>query len=47
MKGATDMFTLAITVVVLSVLHGLAWHDEPAPKPVLVGRINRKQESHE
>jgi hypothetical protein len=47
MKGSTNMFTLAITVVVLSVLYGLAWHNEPARKPVLVGRSNKKLESHE
>jgi len=41
------MFTLLITVVVLSVLYGLAWHNEPARKTMLVGRINQKQESHE
>jgi hypothetical protein len=41
------MFTLLVTVVVLSVLYGLAWHNEPARKRVLVGRINKKQESHE
>ena len=35
------MFTLAITVVVLSVLYGLAWHNEPARKRVLGGRINK------
>ena len=41
------MFTLLITVVVLSVLYVLAWHNEPPRKPMLVGRINKKQESHE
>ena len=41
------MFTLLITVVVLSVLYGLAWHNEPARKATLAGRINKKQESHE
>jgi hypothetical protein len=37
------MFTLAITVVVLSVLYGLAWHNEPARQPVLVRRGNGKK----
>jgi len=41
------MFTLLITVVVLSVFCGLAWHNEPARKRVLVDRINKKQKSHE
>ena len=41
------MFTLAVAVVVLSILYGLAWHNEPARKSVLEGRINKKQESHE
>jgi len=41
------MFTLAIAVVVLSVLYGLLWHNEPARKPTLEGRISEEQESHE
>ena len=41
------MFTLTITVVVLSVLYGLAWHNEPARKPARIGRIDKKQEPHE
>ena len=41
------MFTLLISVVVLSVLYGLSWHNEPARKPMLAGRINKKQGSHE
>jgi len=42
MKGATNMFTLTITVVVLSVLYRLAWRIEPARK-----RISKTQKSHE
>jgi len=41
------MFTLTITDAVLSVLYGLAWHDEPAGQPVLVRRVNGKKEFHE
>ena len=41
------MFTLTITVVVLSVLYGLAWHNEPARRPVQVRRANEKNEFHE
>ena len=35
------MFTLLITVVVLSVLYGLAWHNEPARKPA--GRSHQQE----
>jgi hypothetical protein len=41
------MFTLAITVAVLSVLYGLAWHNEPARQPDLVRRANGKKEFYE
>ncbi len=41
------MFVLIIATVVLSVLYGLAWHNEPTRKPVEVRRTNRKPESHE
>lgn len=37
------MITLAITVV-LSVLYGLAWHNEPARRRVLVRRAETKKE---
>ena len=41
------MFLLAIVTVLLSLLYGLAWHNEPAREPVQVGRTNREQEPHE
>ena len=41
------MFTLAIVVVVLSMLYGLAWHNEPARQPVPAQRANEKKEFHE
>ena len=41
------MFVLTIATVLLSVLYGLTWHNEPARERVLVRRTNRKQESHE
>ena len=41
------MFTLTITVAVLSVLYGLAWHNELARLPVLLRRANGKKEFHE
>jgi len=41
------MFVLIIATVVLSVLYGLAWHDDPTRKPVQERRTSRKQASHE
>jgi len=41
------MFALITTVALLSVLYGLAWHNEPARQPVIVRRPNRKQEAHD
>ncbi len=40
------MSLLTIAAVLLSVLYGLAWHNEPAREPVTVRRTNRKQEPH-
>jgi hypothetical protein len=36
-----------ISIAVLAVLYGLAWHNQPAREPVLAPRIDRKPESHE
>jgi hypothetical protein len=41
------MFLLTIATVLLSLLYGLAWHNEPAREPVEVRRTNREQEPHE
>jgi len=41
------MFLLTIATVLLSVLYGLARHNEPAREPVQVRRTNRKQPTHE
>jgi len=41
------MFILTIATAVLSVLYGLAWHNEPAREPVQVRRTNRNQEPHD
>jgi hypothetical protein len=38
------MFLLAIVTVLLSLLYGLAWHNEPAREPVQVRSTNREQE---
>jgi hypothetical protein len=35
------MFALMVTVVVLAVLYGLAWHDQPAEEPERAKRSNR------
>jgi hypothetical protein len=36
------MFTLVITTVVLAVLYGLAWHDQPAGQSQPVKTPNRE-----
>ena len=41
------MFLLAIVTVLLSLLYGLAWHNEPAREPVKVPTANREQDPHE
>jgi len=41
------MFTLTIALAVLSLLYGLAWHNEPARQPVLERRADGKKELHE
>ena len=41
------MFTLTITVAVLSVLYGLAWHNAPARQPVMIRRAEGKEQIHE
>jgi len=41
------MFTLISAVVLLSVLYGLAWHDEPGRGTVVMRRTNRKQEPND
>jgi hypothetical protein len=40
------MFLLAIVTVLLSLLYGLSWHNEPAREPQ-VRRTNSEQEPHE
>jgi hypothetical protein len=35
------MLGLIVSVVALSVLYGLAWHDQPAREPERVKRSNR------
>jgi hypothetical protein len=41
------MFLLTIATVLLSLLYGLAWHNEPAREPVPVRHPNREQDRHE
>jgi len=36
------MFILAISLAVLSVLYGLAWHKEPAEQPAVLQRRHHK-----
>ena len=45
-ESTTIMFLLAIVTVLLSLLYGLAWHNEPAREPQ-VRRTNPEQEPHE
>jgi len=41
------MFLLTITAALLSVLYGLAWHNQPARQRIVVRTANRKHEHHE
>ena len=41
------MFLMTVTIVLLTVLYALAWHNQPAREPVAVRHPNRKAESHE
>ncbi len=41
------MFLLTIATVLLSLLYGLAWHNEPAREPVQVRVANQKQQPHD
>jgi hypothetical protein len=41
------MFTSIIVLTVLSVLYGLAWHNEPPRQHVAVRHPHRPQEPHD
>ena len=44
-RSNEDMFLFTVTIVVLSVLYGLAWHDEPAHRSAVVQRNQERQGS--
>jgi hypothetical protein len=41
------MFTSIVIFALMSVLYGLAWHDEPPRQHSAVARPNRPQEPHD